>query len=139
MLGNYSNKTRTALDLREVLAIVPDGPPPTSSKHARRHRRSKEVDAEIASSYLGGDTVNLLAARYGVDRRTISAVVSRAGGSLRYRLIGEDELALATVLYASGESLASIGSNLGVAANTVRTALLAAGVTMRDTHGHRRR
>jgi len=41
-------------------------------------------------------------------------------------------------LYRSGQSLATVGEHLGVNASTVRTALLKAGMQMRDCQGHER-
>jgi hypothetical protein len=41
-------------------------------------------------------------------------------------------------LYAAGQSLAAVGEQLGCHANTVRLALMNAGVRMRDCHGRGR-
>jgi transposase-like protein len=85
-------------------------------------------------AYQAGATVAELAERHGINRRTVSAVVNRGGGSLRYRLIGPTELSLATEMYESGRSLASIGGHLGVSPNTVRLALDSTGVQTRDSY-----
>jgi hypothetical protein len=64
--------------------------------------------------------------------------VTKAGVPLRYRLIGSRDLMQAITQYESGKSLASVADQLGVAVNTVRSALVAAGVEMRDSHGRER-
>nr|WP_194946127.1 helix-turn-helix domain-containing protein [Mycolicibacterium malmesburyense] len=46
-----------------------------------------------------------------------------------------EKVALAAQLYASGHSLAEIGTHLDVHASTVHKVLKKAGVKMRDTHG----
>lgn len=134
-LGVYSNKSRTSHELGELLALVPDGPPPPSSRQPRLRRRPEATNDEIAAAYSRGATVNELAKRYHVNRRTVSAIVTRAGFSLCYRLIGPVELAQATALYESGQSLAMVAEQLGVAPNAVRAALIKVGVEMRGTHG----
>jgi transposase-like protein len=136
-LGSYSNKSRTASELGELLAIVPDGPP---SRHRQKHRRrwTSQDDAKITAAYEQGATLNDLATQHVVSRWAISTILARYGVTTRYRLIGPKELAQAVSLYESGMSSASIARDLGVAPNTVRTALQSAGVAMRDTHGRQR-
>ena len=134
MLGLYSNKRRTTLALQELLAMEPDGPAPTSLRHGRQRRRSVQTNADILATYREGTTVSVLAEKYGINRRTVSAVALRGGGSLRYRLIGPKDLILATDLYESGMSVASIANRPSVAPNTVRSALRGAGVAIRDRH-----
>jgi DNA-binding CsgD family transcriptional regulator len=56
----------------------------------------------------------------------------------RYRALGPAEIAEATRMYASGMSLAAVGRLLGVHANTVRSALIKAGIRTRDSHGRDR-
>jgi hypothetical protein len=77
----------------------------------------------------------LVGRRYGMQRQTISRAVERTGVRSRYRLIGPDELALATTMYEAGQSLAAIATHFGVAPGTVRLALRSAGVVLRDCHG----
>lgn len=91
----------------------------------------------MAAAYVQGATLSELANRYGLNRRTVSSIVTRAGVPTRYRHIGPSELSQALREYQSGKSLASVAGPLGVSANTVRSALLAAGITMRDRYGQR--
>lgn len=134
MLGINSNKSRTCLELAELLSLVPDGPPPPRPPRRRRRLSTRDA-ADIVLAYQAGATGSELASKYGINRRTVSAVVARGGASLRYRLIGSEELAQAIQQYESGRSLAEIARELGVSRGTVCTALRAAGVVIRDSHG----
>jgi hypothetical protein len=102
VFGVYSNKHRTCLELGELLALVPDGPPPTSPRPVRQRRRSKVTDEEIAAAYARGATLAGLATRYSLNRRTMAAVVTKAGVPLRYRLIGSRDLMQAITWQVSG-------------------------------------
>jgi DNA invertase Pin-like site-specific DNA recombinase len=135
LLGKYSNKSRTAVELRKLLEMTPEGAPPRRQPHIKRRRPSQRQSEEIAAAYQQGATYAELGRRYGMQRQTISRAVERAGVRSRYRLIGPDELALATAMYEAGQSSAAIAAYFGVAPGTVRWALRSAGVPIRDTHG----
>lgn len=79
-----------------------------------------------------------IAARHGIHRVTVSEVLDRTGTSKQPRSMNATQISLATRLYESGESLATVGAKLGFNATTVRTALINIGVRMRDPHGHLR-
>ncbi|WP_240743553.1 helix-turn-helix domain-containing protein [Mycobacterium paragordonae] len=54
---------------------------------------------------------------------------------IRKQPLTDEQVAKAAQLYASGQSLATIGTHLGVDHGTVWHALKKRGVRMRDTHG----
>jgi DNA invertase Pin-like site-specific DNA recombinase len=64
--------------------------------------------------------------------------LKRAQVPLRRRPLTADQVKTALELYASGQSLAMVGEQLGCHGNTVRLALIRAGIPRRDTHGQDR-
>jgi hypothetical protein len=88
-------------------------------------------------AYEEGQTVYALADQFDIHR-TVSTHLHRRGISLRCQGLSPDDAILAHRLYAEGWSLARIGGRLNVDAHTVRRALKACGVRMRDTHARER-
>jgi DNA-directed RNA polymerase specialized sigma24 family protein len=60
------------------------------------------------------------------------------GVSTRQSGLSADQIDQAVLLYGQGKSLAMIGNELGVDADTVHARLREQGVSMRDTHGRKR-
>jgi hypothetical protein len=106
-------------------------------------RPRREVIAALPSSdvmslvdgYRSGATVQDLTIEFGVHRTTVTQQLQRNGVALRHRRLDDQQADRAIYLYRQGWSLARVGARLHVDAHTVRTALLARGVRMRDTHG----
>jgi uncharacterized protein YjcR len=74
-----------------------------------------------------------LAKKYGVRRKTISAMLNRHGFELRVmHTISEQEIDRAVDLYATGMSTRQVGEQLGCDAETIRTHLKRRGVQMRQ-------
>ena len=72
-----------------------------------------------------------LAGKHSIHRTTVLALLERHRVSRRGRVLTPDHIERAVSLYASGRSCASIGKELQVNPETVRQALLKAGVAMR--------
>jgi hypothetical protein len=106
-------------------------------KQIHRRLRPPEIDA-LAASYLAGATVYQLAEQFRVHRTTVSLLLERKSAPRRNRPLSPTQIEQARVLYATGQSLAKVGKQLGCDANTVRLALLRADVRMRDCHGRDR-
>ena len=114
----------------------------SSSGAIRLHSHKRLTPDDIASvvaSYQDGQTTIRLAEQFGVDRRTISKVLTDASVSLRGRPLSEQQIDEAVVLYKSGLSLAKVGKVVGAQARTIQLRLRERGVTTRDTHGRSRR
>jgi DNA-binding CsgD family transcriptional regulator len=79
--------------------------------------------------YAAGESSNALAAEFGIDRRTATAIIRRAGAEVRYR--ADVSLDAAGELYQSGLSLARVGAELDVSAGTVLNLLRRAGIATR--------
>lgn len=103
---------------------------------AQRQRRLQQPEQEeLVSRYQAGDLMSELAERYGIHRRTVSAILKRHGVPTRASGLAPEQVQRAVLMYAQGQSLARIGTQLGVDATTVHTRLREQGVRMRDTHG----
>jgi hypothetical protein len=70
-----------------------------------------EID-RLTAGYLAGSSVYELAHQFQVHRNTVSQILERKGIARRYRLMGGDKLEAAVRAYESGNSLATIGSDL---------------------------
>ena len=122
----------------EVASALAVGPPITAISGVikqKQRRLTLEQQAEVVCRYQAGAQMNYLAQHYGVHRQTVSAILRRHGVSTRQPGLSTKQVRLAVQLYAQGNSLAVIGSKLGVDTGTVHNRLLEQGVKMRDTHG----
>jgi len=90
---------------------------------------------DLAASYLCGATTVELAAQYDIHYTTVSKYLKERGVAIRLKSLAAQDAALAIDLYRAGLSTARVAERIGCAPNTVRGALLAAGVKMRDTRG----
>jgi hypothetical protein len=68
----------------------------------------------------------------------VAAILKRNNVAVRGRSLTEPEVQLAIKLYASGLSLAVVGSRFGKTAGTIQRALMARGIPTRDSHGRPR-
>lgn len=140
LIGRYSNLGETTLELRKLadrsnLEQVL-GPPPALKQV---HRRLRPAETErLVAGYLDGLTVYQLADQFAIHRATVSLLLERQGVPRRNRPLSPDQVKRAGVLYAAGQSLATVGGQLGCHASTIYTALRKVGVVMRDPHGRDR-
>jgi hypothetical protein len=103
--------------------------------------RREVVTADVVSlvdGYRAGATVKELAVEFGIHRTTVTQHLRSNGVALRRRGLDDQQVEQAVHLYRQGWSLARVGARLHVDAHTVRVALRARGVPMRDTHGRDR-
>jgi hypothetical protein len=140
VIGSYSKLSEQGKRLRNLREMRP-GPAPEpvlrNPKQAQKRLRPDEIEMLIAA-YRAGIPIRELAAHHGVHRATVMQIVERAGEPRRYPALGPGDIQRAAEMYACGMSLAAVGTALAVNANTVRLALLKAGVRMRDAHGRER-
>jgi DNA-binding CsgD family transcriptional regulator len=104
----------------------------------QQRRLTKPQQAELVERYRSGDLMTELAKRFGIDRRTVSAILKRHEVPTRPQGLSVEQLQDAVLMCAQGNSLAVIGSKLGVDTGTVYNRLREQGVIMRDTHGRER-
>jgi hypothetical protein len=102
-------------------------------------RLSPSDSARLCSDYQAGATLNALASKYRVHKRTASAVLERAGVARRSYNTGPSDEAksLAVELYDQGHSTAAIGAVLGFSSETIRSHLIKTGITLRPRRGWR--
>ncbi|WP_280478041.1 hypothetical protein [Nocardia asiatica] len=129
--------------LENLIQKLPDpttsAPPPVVRIRPRRARQldADEV-AELITGYQAGATVYELAARFGIERRTVSNILHRHEVPMRRRGLSPDQVDTAIHLYKLGWSLARVGNHLDVNHTTVLTALRRRGIPTRDPHGRAR-
>jgi len=104
--------------------------PPDGSRQVQRRLPPAEIE-ELVAGYLAGATAVVLAAKHSIHRTTVLILLERHRVSRRGRVLNSDLIERAVSLYASGLSCASIGKELQVNSETVRQALLKAGIAMR--------
>ncbi len=122
--------------LRRLAARLPDLPPEAQPRPAPRARQlqrrleSTKIE-EIAKRYQAGETVAVLAMEYGVNPKTLSQRLKRAGVQLRQHGLTDEQKTDAERLYLTGRSLKQIAAVFGCDAETVRQMLKKRGVVMR--------
>lgn len=141
--GAYSNTKNQVSALETLRKELPDldAPPQPTPKRAKLGRTRPLPDDQVQqliAGYKSGATVYELGDQFGIERRTVSAILHRHGVPMRRRGLPEEQINDAIRLYAQGWSLARIAARMDVAAGTVRQRLHERGVTMRNTHGQPR-
>ena len=89
----------------------------------------------LIAYYRAGTTVYTLGSQFGIDRRTVGAILKRHGVQTRWQRLSPARIDEAVELYESGWSLARIAERVGVTPTTVHRRLRDRGVRMRDTRG----
>jgi hypothetical protein len=121
------------------LTIQPPTPRHTLATDSNRsYRLDQDQTQHLIVNYQAGSTVYELADQFGIERRTASAILHRHQVPMRRHGLTTDQVDDAERLYEQGWSLARIGDQLDVTADTVRKRLLERGITMRDTRGRTR-
>jgi hypothetical protein len=142
--GAYYNTKSQVEALEALLRKLPDPtkpihtPPVDRSKPRRARRLGADQVQELIAGYQAGATVYELGARFGIERRTVSAILRRRGVPMRRRSLAIDQVDTAIHLYSLGWSLARVGEHLGVDPTTILSCLRRRGVRTRDAHGRPR-
>lgn len=141
--GGYYKTRQQVSKLELLIKKLPGASKPL--RPARRGRlpglarqlESQQVQ-ELISGYQAGATLYQLGERFGIDRRTVRAILHRHDVPTRRRGLSSDQIDEAVRLYGEGWSLARIGERMGVDPTTVLTRLRDRGVRMRDAQGRER-
>lgn len=126
MLRAYANHPGELERLVTVVRRVEsggEGPRETVVVPARARRLDRDEIAELVERYRAGETAGTLGEAFGVDRRTVAAILKRQGVVLRWRKIEPEEHGAIVRLYQAGESSASIAERHGVHARTIQVIL----------------
>ncbi|MGH4007490.1 MAG: hypothetical protein ACRDTH_04870 [Pseudonocardiaceae bacterium] len=141
--GTYYNTNAQVEALETLLRKLPDptAPAPPSADRPKP-RQARQLDANqvqaVIQGYTTGATTYELGNRFGIDRRTVSAILHRHGVDMHRRGLSPDQVDDAIRLYNSGWSLARIGERLSVNPTTVLNRLREREISTRDTHGRSR-
>jgi hypothetical protein len=132
-MGRYSNPDNVSR-LRRILSGQGRDRPshrPVPSVRQQQVRLSDSQRSEVLNRYLAGEPATALAKEFGVHFATVFSFVRRAGVQTRYRILSDDDIAVARKMYDTGQSLAAIGEHFGVADRTVLNAFRRVGVRTR--------
>ena len=140
LMGHWSNLSHQGERLRTLVEMVPSGAIEPKSRTTKQiHRRLRQAETEaLISDYHSGLKMKELAAKYRINKYTVTKVIQRAGIRPRYPALLPEDIKQAAKLYKSGQSLAVVAKHFGVDPSTIRLALLRTGVAMRDSHGNER-
>lgn len=94
--------------------------------------------AQLVAEYEAGADTTELVAIYGIGKGSVIRLLHDQGVPMRRQGMTEEQHKEVARLYQQGDSLATVGRQLGFDAQTIRRALLGAGVRMRDSHGRER-
>jgi hypothetical protein len=133
LLGRYSNPDILSR-IRQVLAGQGRDRPshrPVPSVRQKQTRLTDSQRSELLTRYLAGESATALAGEFGINRATAFSLLQRAGVHSRYRILNDDDIAVARQMYDTGQSLAAIGEHFGVADRTVLNVFRRAGVPTR--------
>ncbi|MGN7970195.1 helix-turn-helix domain-containing protein [Microbacterium sp. 22296] len=93
---------------------------------------SDKTRDEVAARYEAGDTTTQLAKEYGVAKSTIIGILRERKVVVRRQPLPSEQVNEAARLYESGLSLSQISAQLSVNQETMRTAIIRAGVALRE-------
>ncbi|MEV7758945.1 helix-turn-helix domain-containing protein [Microbacterium sp. NPDC089180] len=91
-----------------------------------------DQQAAVVTRYSNGETSTALAEKYGVAKSTILRILREARVVVRRQPLTHDQVREAARLYESGLSLSQVAKRLDVNQETMRTAILKAGVVLRE-------
>jgi DNA-directed RNA polymerase specialized sigma24 family protein len=136
ILGRYSRMFSQLVNLRDLLEV-----PLGELKPLPRHQKQRQVRLsptqveDFCRAYLMGMSIKELAKEYGINRNTVHEHLRRQGLPRRHPGITGDQLIEARRLYEGGLSLMKVSQKMGCHAETMRQALIRAGVEIRRRNG----
>lgn len=138
--GGYYNTKALLGELESLVRKLPDPnacPPIRQDQRVPRTARQLggEQVEQLIADYRAGATVYTLSSQFGIDRRTVGAILKRHGVQTRWQRLSPAQIDEAVELYESGWSLARIAERVGVTPTTVHRRLRDRGVRMRDVRG----
>ncbi|MBA9080268.1 transposase-like protein [Micrococcus aloeverae] len=107
----------------------------TPAPRRKWKRLNDEARAQVAARYSAGDTTTVLAKDYGVAKSTIIGVLRTNNVVVRRQPMTAGQVCEAARLHESGLSLSQVAETLNVNQETMRAAIMKAGVEMRPATG----
>lgn len=96
------------------------------------NRLNADQQASVAARYSNGETSTALAQEYGVAKSTILRILREARVVVRRQPLTSEQVSEAAQLYEAGLSLSQVAKRLDLNQETMRTAILKAGVVLRE-------
>ena len=133
-LCSTNSITPVADALRRELSGSAEVPERDEEPRVKRawNRLSVAQRAEVVARYCEGDTSTALAEEFGVARSTVLRLLREARVVVRRQPMAPEQVSEAARLYESGLSLSQVAKHLEVNQETMRLAILKAGVTLRE-------
>lgn len=100
--------------------------------HRKWNRLSDTARADVASRYSAGEDSTALAKEYGVAKSTILSILRAHSVVVRRRPLTKQQVSEAARLYEAGSSLSQVAEVLKVNQETMRMAIIKAGVVLRE-------
>ncbi len=110
-------------------------PGETTATRRKWTRLSDEARAAVIERYEAGETSTALAEAYGVAKSTILGILRANSVVVRRQPLTPEQVSGAARLYNSGLSLSQVAARLNVNQETMRVAILDAGVMLRPATG----
>lgn len=98
-------------------------------------RLNDEARAQVVARYSAGETTTVLAKDYDVAKSTIIGILRANKVVVRRQPLTAEQVSQAAHLYESGLSLSQVATALGVNQETMRVAIMKAGVEIRPATG----
>lgn len=146
LIRRYSNHAQAhhLHDLAEQATSAQSAPCTTThpsqvdrpSQHFHINRRlSPSTIIELVAAYKAGTNTPELCERYNIAKGSVLKLLQDHGVTMRRQPLTEHQIDQAVTLYEAGQSLATIGTQLGSSPTTIRAALNTRGVVMRPAGG----
>ncbi|MFB8276988.1 helix-turn-helix domain-containing protein [Nocardia colli] len=139
MIGRYLKQWEPNW-LNKVIAKIEASPTHRSAKtvtniRPRRldRRLSSDIVAELVKAYRDGISTIQLCEQHQLSKGGLLKILREQGVKMRKQPLSEAQIKQAARLYAEGQSLRAVATELGSSFSTVREALLAQGVEMRPS------
>lgn len=98
-------------------------------------RLNDEARAQVVARYSAGETTTVLATEFGVAKSTIIGILRANNVVVRRQPMTAQQAGEAARLYESGLSLSQVATALDVNQETMRVAIMKAGVEIRPATG----
>ncbi len=136
LCSTYSTTGVSVTELRKISGSKGDDVL-TREPRVRRSwtRLSDEARRDLVARYEAGETSTVLAEEYGVAKSTILGILRTNNVVVRRQPLESAVVAEAARLYESGLSLSRVAERLRVNQETMRVAIIAAGVSVRPPTG----
>ncbi|WP_082013805.1 helix-turn-helix domain-containing protein [Microbacterium hominis] len=131
-----SNKSTTSVTAAQIRAIsdAGGGSERTFQPRVKRgwNRLNADQHAAVVTRYRNGETSTALAEEYGVAKSTILRILRDKNVMVRRQPLTPEQVSEAAHFYEDGLSLSQVATQLGVNQETMRVAIIKAGVALRE-------